>query len=200
MNTPNKITLFRIILIPVFIVFFLGLIPDAETSDIISLILFAVASVSDFLDGYLARKNHQVTDFGKLMDPIADKLLVCITLLCFIELRGDMGAVNPEWASYSFPTWCAIVIMAREFIIGGVRQLAADKGIIIQAGIWGKCKTVVQLFLCLDYIILPEMLEAGMIWAGVAGLVLMYAATALTVLSLVEYLVRNWKILQISCK
>lgn len=200
MNTPNKITLFRVILIPVFAVFFLGQIPNPEVADIISLIVFAVASMSDFLDGYLARKNNQVTDFGKLMDPLADKLLVCIALICFTGLRGDLGALNPDWACYSFPAWCAIVIMSREFIITGVRQVAADKGVIISAGIWGKCKTVVQLFLCLDYIILPECLDAGMEWVGITGLVLMYAATALTIISLVDYLVRNWKILKISYK
>lgn len=200
MNTPNKITLFRIILIPVFIVFFLGQLPDQKTADIVSLCLFATASVSDFLDGWLARKNHQVTDFGKLMDPLADKLLVCITLICFVRLRSDLGAINPEWAGYSFPAWCAIVIITREFVISGVRQLAADKGVIISAGIWGKCKTVVQLFMCIDFIILPVFLEAGYEWFGVLGQVLMYAATFLTLMSLVDYLVKNWSVLKISVK
>lgn len=200
MNTPNKITLFRIILIPAFIIFFLGQIPDTKTADIISLIIFCVASVSDFLDGYLARKHHQVTDFGKLMDPIADKLLVCITLICFVRLRSDLGTLNPDWDCYSFPSWCAIVIMSREFIIGGVRQLAADKGVIISAGMSGKIKTVIQLFMCIDFIILPEMLDAGQIWFGIAGQILMYAATLFTVISLVDYLVKNWGILKISVK
>ena len=193
MNAPNKITLFRIVLIPVFIVIFLLGIPDRKTADIISLVIFAVASMSDFLDGYLARKHNMVTDFGKLMDPLADKLLVCITLICFVKLRGDMGA-------YSFPTWCAIVIMTREFAISGIRQLAADKGVIIAAGMWGKVKTVVQLFMCLDYIIMPEFIDAGQEWFAVAGVVLMYIATALTIISLVDYLLRNRKILKISCK
>lgn len=193
MNAPNKITLFRVVLIPVFVVIFLLRIPNETASDIIALCIFAVASLSDFLDGYLARKNNMVTDFGKLMDPLADKLLVCITLVCFVKLRGDLGV-------YSFPTWCAIIIMSREFIISGIRQLAADKGIIIAAGIWGKIKTVVQLFMCLDYIILPVFLDNGMEWFGVAGLVLMYLATALTLLSLIDYLVKNWKALKITFK
>jgi CDP-diacylglycerol--glycerol-3-phosphate 3-phosphatidyltransferase len=90
--------------------------------------------------------------------------------------------------------------MSREFIISGIRQLAADKGIIIAAGIWGKIKTVVQLFMCLDYIILPVFLDNGMEWFGVAGLVLMYLATALTLLSLIDYLVKNWKALKITFK
>jgi CDP-diacylglycerol--glycerol-3-phosphate 3-phosphatidyltransferase len=195
MNTPNKITLFRIILIPVFIVIFLGSIPDRKTADIIALVIFCVASMSDFLDGYLARKHNMVTDFGKLMDPLADKLLVCITLICFVKLRG------PEYVGdYSFPTWCAIIIMTREFAISGIRQLAADKGVIIAAGIWGKVKTVVQLFMCIDYIIMPEFIDMGQEWFAVTGVVLMYLATGLTVISLVDYLLRNRKVLKISVK
>ena len=195
MNAPNKITLFRIILIPVFIVIFLGGIPDRKTADIIALVIFSVASMSDFLDGYLARKHNMVTDFGKLMDPLADKLLVCITLICFVKLRGA-----EELGGYSFPTWCAIIIMTREFAISGIRQLAADKGVIIAAGMWGKVKTVVQLFMCIDYIIMPEFIDMGQEWFAVAGVVLMYLATALTVISLIDYLLRNRKVLKISCK
>ena len=195
MNAPNKITLFRVILIPVFIIIFLGRIPDNKVSDIIALVIFAVASFSDFLDGYLARKHNMVTDFGKLMDPLADKLLVCIALICFVKLRGETVV-----GSYSFPAWCAIIIMSREFVISGIRQLAADKGIIIAAGMWGKVKTVVQLFMCLDYIIMPEFIDAGMEWFAVAGVVLMYLATALTVISLLDYIFRNRKVLKISCK
>ena len=195
MNAPNKITLFRVVLIPVFVVVFLLRIPNETASDIIALCIFAVASLSDFLDGYLARKNNMVTDFGKLMDPLADKLLVCITLICFVKLRGADVV-----GSYSFPTWCAIVIMSREFIISGIRQLAADKGIIIAAGIWGKIKTVVQLFMCLDYIIMPVFIKNGMEWFAVAGVVLMYLATALTIISLIDYIVRNRKALEITYK
>lgn len=195
MNAPNKITLFRVILIPVFVVIFLLRIPNETASDIIALCIFSVASLSDFLDGYLARKNNMVTDFGKLMDPLADKLLVCITLICFVKLRGEDVV-----GSYSFPTWCAIVIMSREFVISGIRQLAADKGIIIAAGIWGKIKTVVQLFMCIDYIIMPVFLDKGMEWFAVAGVVLMYLATALTIISLIDYIVRNRKALAISYK
>ena len=195
MNAPNKITLFRVILIPVFVVIFLLRIPNETASDIIALCIFSVASLSDFLDGYLARKNNMVTDFGKLMDPLADKLLVCITLICFVKLRGEDVV-----GGYYFPTWCAIIIMSREFVISGIRQLAADKGIIIAAGIWGKVKTVVQLFMCIDYIIMPVFLDKGAEWFAVAGVVLMYLATALTVISLIDYIVRNRKALEISYK
>ena len=100
------------------------------------------------------------------MDPLADKLLVCIALICFVKLRGE-DAVG----DYSFPAWCAIIIMTREFAISGIRQLAADKGIIIAAGMWGKVKTVVQLFMCLDYIIMPEFIAADMKWFAVAGVI-----------------------------
>ncbi|MBR5177684.1 MAG: CDP-diacylglycerol--glycerol-3-phosphate 3-phosphatidyltransferase [Lachnospiraceae bacterium] len=196
MNTPNKITLFRVILIPVFIIVFLCGIPDRKTADIIALVIFSVASMSDFLDGYLARKHNMVTDFGKLMDPLADKLLVCITLICFVKLRGADSV-----GDYAFPTWCAIIIMTREFAISGLRQLAADKGVIIAAGMWGKVKTVVQLFMCIDYIIMPEFLyDLDMEWFAIAGVVLMYLATALTIISLLDYLLRNRKVLKISCK
>ena len=199
MNAPNKITLFRILLIPVFTVIFLCGMPDKKTADIIALIIFSVASISDFLDGYLARKHNMVTDFGKLMDPLADKLLVCITLICFVKVRGADG-LPAGYETYSFPAWCAIIIMSREFIISGIRQLAADKGVIIAAGMWGKVKTVVQLFMCIDYIIMPEFINAGMEWFAVAGLILMYLATALTVISLLDYLLRNRKVLKITCK
>jgi len=194
-NAPNKITLFRVILIPIFTVVFLCGIPDKKTGDIIALVIFSVASASDFLDGYLARKHNMVTDFGKLMDPLADKLLVCIALICFVKTRGAA-----EVGRYSFPVWCAIVVITREFAISGIRQLAADKGVIIAAGIWGKVKTVVQLFMCIDYIIMPEFIEMGQEWFAVAGVVLMYLATALTVISLIDYLLRNRKVLKISCK
>ena len=195
MNAPNKITLFRIILIPVFIIIFLGAIPDRKTANIIALVIFSVASFSDFLDGYLARKHNMITDFGKLMDPLADKLLVCIALICFVKLRGEDVV-----GSYSFPTWCAIVIMTREFVISGIRQLAADKGVIIAAGIWGKVKTVVQLFMCIDYIIMPEFIDAGQEWFAVVGVVLMYLASALTIASLIDYILRNRKVLKMTYK
>lgn len=181
MNLPNKITVFRIILIPIFTVILLGqFLPN---SDIIALVIFCVACASDFIDGYLARKHKQITDFGKLMDPLADKLLVCIALICFVELRDN------------FPSWVAILIISREFIISGFRQLAADKGIIIQAGYWGKIKTVVQMFTCIAFI-----MDLQYDWFTTVENCLMYAATALTVISLIDYLVKNWKIMKMASK
>lgn len=175
MNLPNKITVFRFVLIPVFAVVFLLELP---WSNITALVIFCVACLSDFFDGYLARKNNLITDFGKLMDPLADKLLVCLALICFVQLREN------------FPAWCAIVIISREFIITGYRQLAAEKGTIIQAGYWGKTKTVVQMFLCIFYI-----WDLNYEWFHIAEDVLMYAATLLTLISLIDYLIRNRHIL-----
>jgi len=180
MNLPNKITLFRFFLIPVFTVIFLLDNPVANT---VALVVFCVACASDFLDGYIARKNRLITDFGKLMDPLADKLLVCIALICFVQLREN------------FPCWCAIVIITREFIISGFRQLAAEKGTIISAGMWGKTKTVVQMFLCIFYI-----WDLDYTWFRVTEEVFMYSATVLTIISLLDYIIRNRNIIKNASK
>ena len=116
MNLPNKITVARFFLVPVFAVMIL--LPY-DWAKIAALAVFVLACISDFFDGYLARKKNLVTDFGKLMDPLADKLLVCTALICFVKERDN------------FPAWCAILIMAREFIISGIRQIAAEKNHII---------------------------------------------------------------------
>lgn len=175
MNLPNKITVFRVILIPIFTVVFLLELP---WSNVTALVIFCVACLSDFFDGYLARKNNLVTDFGKLMDPLADKILVCIALICFVQLRDN------------FPCWCAIVIISREFIVTGFRLLAVEKGTVIQAGFSGKVKTVVQMFLCIFYI-----WDLQYEWFHITENVLMYIATALTVYSLIEYLIQNRNII-----
>ena len=171
MNLPNKITVFRFFLVPLFAVAFLL---QFSWSNIAALVIFLIACVSDFFDGFLARKKNQVTDFGKLMDPLADKLLVCTALVCFVEAREN------------FPAWCAILIIAREFIISGVRQLAAEKNTIIMASWWGKSKTVVQMITCILFILDVKndvflMLENIFMWL----------AAALTVISLVDYIVKN---------
>ncbi|MBP5159274.1 MAG: CDP-diacylglycerol--glycerol-3-phosphate 3-phosphatidyltransferase [Lachnospiraceae bacterium] len=175
MNLPNKITLFRVILIPVFIVFMLvEAIPNNETW---ALIVFCVACLSDFIDGRIARKYKMITDFGKLMDPLADKLVVCSALICFVELRD------------SFACWAAIIIIAREFTISAVRLLAADNGVVIAASKWGKVKTVVQMFMCIAFI-----WDLDYEWFRITQLSLMYLAVALTVISLVDYIIKNRKI------
>lgn len=186
MNLPNKITVFRFCLIPVFTVAFLleGVFPDhKQLVDLIALFIFAVASVSDFFDGYLARKNHEITDFGKLMDPLADKMLVCTALICFVQLRDN------------FPCWCAAVVIAREFIITGFRQLAAEKKTIIMASYWGKTKTFVSMIMCILYI-----LDLQLKWFTVSETIFMWASTILTVVSLVDYLIKNWDIMRQASK
>ena len=137
MNLPNKITIARILLIPVMIIIpFLGLekvvFADVTQSNLIILIIFLIASFTDFLDGYLARKNNLVTTFGKFLDPIADKLLVLSALIMLVE----QGII---------PSWIPIIIAAREFIVSGIRMLAAGEGNVIAASWLGKVKTVSQM-------------------------------------------------------
>ena len=133
MNTPNKLTVGRMIMVP-FLVFFLLTGWGGEANRYISLAIFVIASVTDWFDGYLARKHHLVTNFGKFMDPLADKLLVCSAMICLIELER-------------LPAWIVIIIIAREFIISGFRLIAAENGIVIAANYWGKFKTVSQMIM-----------------------------------------------------
>ena len=132
MNLPNKITIFRVCMIPVFLVFML--VQGIPYGNYIATAVFAVACASDALDGHIARKHNLVTNFGKFMDPLADKLLVCSALICFVAL------------SY-MPAWMVIVIIAREFIISGFRLVASDKGVVIAASYWGKFKTVSHMLM-----------------------------------------------------
>lgn len=175
MNLPNKITLFRIMLIPFFIFFMLV---DLSNNEWIALIIFTVACCSDALDGYLARKNNQITDFGKFMDPLADKLLVSSALICFVE-RGQV------------PSWIVITIIAREFIISGVRLIAAKRGVVIAASNWAKGKTTFQMIMCIIFIAEFDKWK----WLDITGQVVMYIALVLTVISLVDYLIKNKNVL-----
>ena len=132
MNLPNKLTVFRVILIPFFVLF---LLLDITAYDRwFALAIFIIASLTDFLDGHIARKYNLVTNFGKFMDPLADKLLVCSALICLIELDR-------------IPSWIVIVIIAREFIISGFRLVASDNGVVIAASYWGKFKTTFQIIM-----------------------------------------------------
>ena len=177
MNLPNKLTTFRVILIPFFVFFLLA--PYFEGyGNYIALVIFIVASLTDFLDGKIARKYNLVTNFGKFMDPLADKLLVCSALICLIALDR-------------IPAWIVIVIIAREFIISGFRLIAAEKGVVIAAGIWGKLKTVVQMVMVCFLI---GNLGGKVIF--VIEQVLIYAALVLTIISLIDYLVSNKNVLK----
>ena len=130
MNLANKLTLLRVILVPVFLIFLIG--KGIPYGSIIATLIFIIASLTDQLDGYIARSRNQITNFGKFMDPLADKLLVTAALISLVEL-------------HLIPSWAAVIIIAREFAVSGLRTLAASDGIIIAASWWGKLKTVTQM-------------------------------------------------------
>ncbi|MEE1314458.1 MAG: CDP-diacylglycerol--glycerol-3-phosphate 3-phosphatidyltransferase [Faecalimonas sp.] len=176
MNLPNKLTVLRVIMIPFFVVFMLtDLAGDA--SKYIALALFCIASFTDYLDGHLARKHNLVTNFGKFMDPLADKLLVCSAMICLIP-------------SGQLETWIVLVIIAREFIISGFRLVASDNGIVIAASYWGKFKTVSHMAM----IILLILNIQNPIYLLVADIV-KWIAVALTIISLVDYVWKNKQVL-----
>jgi CDP-diacylglycerol--glycerol-3-phosphate 3-phosphatidyltransferase len=174
MNLPNKLTLFRVILIIPFVILLLGghAIPSISAySDYIALVIFIVASLTDLLDGKIARKYNLVTNFGKFMDPLADKLLVCSALICLIELDR-------------IPAWIVIIIISREFIISGFRLIAADNRVVIAASYWGKFKTTFQM-------IMVCLMIANIGALSILTQIIMWIALILTVVSLVDYLVKN---------
>lgn len=177
MNLPNKLTIFRIILIPVFCVFTLmDITGDADKW--IALAIFIGASLTDLADGKIARKYNLVTNFGKFMDPLADKLLVCTALICLMDI--DL-----------LPAWVVIIIICREFIISGFRLVASDNNIVIAAGIWGKMKTTFQMFMVIALLIhidhpVYQIIEQILIWISVA----------LTIISLMDYLIKNKQVLK----
>ena len=153
MNLPNKLTVLRVLLIPFFVAALLWDKGENMTLRYVAAGIFIAASLTDLLDGKIARKYNLVTNFGKFMDPLADKLLVCAALICLIELDD-------------IPAWMVIVIISREFIISGFRLVASDNGVVIAASYWGKFKTVFQMI-----------------------------AVVLTVVSLMDYIKKNHKVL-----
>ena len=175
MNTPNKLTIARMIIVP-FLVIFLLTGWGGEANRYISLTLFVVASVTDWFDGYLARKNNLFTNFGKFMDPLADKLLVCSAMICMIDLKR-------------LSAWFVIIIIAREFIISGFRLIAAENGIVIAANYWGKFKTASQMIMIILLILhfdgIFVILEQIFIWLSLA----------LTIISLITYIWQNRTVL-----
>ncbi len=175
MNLPNKLTVLRVLMIPFFVVFMLTDL-GGEYGKYIALAIFVIASLTDLLDGKIARKRNLVTNFGKFMDPLADKLLVCSALICLVEMRR-------------LAAWIVIVIIAREFIISGFRLIASDNGVVIAASYWGKFKTTFQMIM-----IILLILDLGESFAAVETAVI-WIALILTVVSLVDYLVKNKGIL-----
>ena len=175
MNLPNKLTVLRIIMVP-FFVFFMLTDAGGAANKWIALVIFCVASLTDMLDGKIARARGLVTNFGKFMDPLADKLLVCSAMICLIPL-GKLTA------------WFVIVIIAREFIISGFRLVASDNGIVIAASYWGKFKTVSQMFM-----VIVMIMDLGGVF-DVIGTALMWAALILTIVSLIDYIAKNVEVL-----
>lgn len=170
MNLPNKITIVRICLIPFFVA---SLLIDFPMHEPIALILFIVASASDAVDGHLARSRNLITDFGKFMDPLADKLLVCSAFICLVELQ-------------LIPSWVVIVIIAREFAITGLRTLAANDGIVIAASKWGKAKTISQM-IAIIALLLYNWPPCQIMALSVFGTVMIYVALVLTLVSGIDY-------------
>ena len=177
MNLPNKLTMMRVFLIPFFVFFLLRADALGEYAKWIAFAIFIVACCTDFLDGKIAREYNLVTNFGKFMDPLADKLLVVSALVCFVTLDR-------------IPTWIVLIIIAREFIISGFRLVAAEQGNVIAASWWGKLKTAETMLMIIFMI--PNF-EGDVI--RIIELVLIYISLALTVLSLIDYMIKNRHVL-----
>ena len=175
MNLPNKLTVLRVIMIPFFVVFMLFNITGAADKWI-ALVIFCVASLTDMLDGKIARKYNLVTNFGKFMDPLADKLLVCTAMICLVSL-DQLNVI------------VVLIIIAREFIISGFRQVAADSGIVIAASYLGKFKTVSQMAM-----IIVLIMDLGGVM-DIVGTVMMWIALILTLVSLIDYIAKNKQVL-----
>ncbi|MEY8234234.1 CDP-diacylglycerol--glycerol-3-phosphate 3-phosphatidyltransferase [Lachnospiraceae bacterium 66-29] len=177
MNLPNKLTVLRVILIVPFVVCML--VPSlGETGMYAAVAIFIIASLTDLLDGKIARKYNLVTNFGKFMDPLADKLLVAAALIC-LTANGTLAA------------WISIIIISREFIISGFRLVASDNGIVIAASYWGKFKTTFQMVM-----IVMLILNFDNVIYQICALIVTYAALILTVISLIDYVVKNKAVLR----
>ena len=172
MNLPNTLTIIRMILIIPFVILLLN------GADLLATVIFVVASFTDMLDGKIARKYNLVTNFGKFMDPLADKLLVCSALICLVEMER-------------LAAWIVIIIIAREFIISGFRLVASDNGIVIAASYWGKFKTVFQMAM-----VVVLMLNIQNPIMQTIGAILIWVSLILTVVSLVDYVAKNIDVLK----
>ena len=176
MNLPNKLTILRVIMIPFFVLALLYNGGQNQTLRYVAAAIFIIASLTDMLDGKIARKYNLVTNFGKFMDPLADKLLVCSALICLVELK-------------ELPAWMVIVIISREFIISGFRLVASDNGVVIAASDWGKFKTTFQM-------IAVVLLIVGIPALSMVTTAVVWIALILTVISLVDYIAKNVNVLK----
>lgn len=171
MNLANKLTILRIILIPLFLLA-LYLLPDAY-NELVAIVIFAVASTTDWLDGYIARTRNMITTFGKFMDPLADKLLVVTALIYFTEVG-------------LLPAWVVIIIVARELLVSGFRILAVQKGVVIAASWWGKIKTATTMIMIIVLLIQWQNLVFNAIKT-----ILVVATTVFTIISFIDYIIKN---------
>jgi CDP-diacylglycerol--glycerol-3-phosphate 3-phosphatidyltransferase len=177
-NLPNTLTLFRILMVPLLMVFMLT---DSLASDIVALVVFLAAAVSDFLDGFIARRWHQTTALGAFLDPLADKLLVTAALVSLVDI-------------HELSAWIAMVVIARELAVTGLRMVAAAKGVVISASIWGKVKTLSQLVAIACLIIEPRWIKPEWtVWGQKITWWLVMLMLALTVVSGIDYFVRAWR-------
>ena len=178
MNLPNKLTIFRMILIIPFVIIELtGCLGDY--SGLTALIIFVVASLTDLLDGKIARKYNLITNFGKFMDPLADKVLVVSAMICLLVNKPEL-----------LPAWALIIILAREFIISGFRLVASDAGIVIAASMWGKVKTASQMVM-----VIMMLIDINYPVYILLTKIVMYVAVILTIVSLVDYIYKNKEVL-----
>ncbi len=190
MNLANKLTLLRIILVPVFLIFFL--VQGIDYGTIIATIIFIVASITDQLDGHIARSRNQITTFGKFMDPLADKLLVTAVFVCLVQI--DM-----------IPAWAVIIILSREFAVSGLRSIAASNGLVIAASWWGKIKTVIQMIAIILFLLTVNIMSLNnislitnylpfFVWAAN---IVFYIAVIITIISGIDYFVKNRKVITV---
>ena len=177
LNLPNRLTLLRVIMVPVF-VFFILIAPDNMPCRVIAALVFIAASLTDMADGMIARKYDLITNFGKFMDPLADKLLVCSAMICLVSIG-------------KLPAWICIIIIAREFIISGFRLVASDNGVVIAASYWGKFKTVFQMLM-----VITMVFDFKTDFWQFLEILFMWVALALTIISLVDYIIKNKDVLK----
>ena len=173
MNLANKLTMLRIFLVPIFLIFMA--VKDIPYGKELATIIFILASLTDKLDGYIARSRNQITNFGKFMDPLADKLLVTAALVSLVELQ-------------IVPSWVAMIIIAREFAVSGLRTIAASEGKVIAASYWGKIKTVIQIVAIITALLNLSYVHPIL---NILTNVLMAAAVIITIISGVDYFVKN---------
>ena len=188
MNLANKLTLLRIFLVPVFLIFFL--VEGIDYGTIVATIVFIVASITDQLDGHIARSRNQITTFGKFMDPLADKLLVTAVFVCLVQI----GMI---------PAWAVIIILSREFAVSGLRSIAASNGLVIAASWWGKIKTVTQMLAILLFLLTVNIMTIGNtnllvnFFPGflVASNIVFYICVVITIISGIDYFIKNSKVI-----